>query len=150
MIGWLGGAYLWVKAFHVIFVVFWMAGLFLFPRYLIHHQEALGTLEAAAWAKREALLKRMILTPSMLIVWVLGLALSANIGLFDGQAGIGWLHAKLLLVVLLSGYHGWAVGYGKKLARGEAPIATRTLRFLNEVPALALVLIVILAEVKPF
>ena len=150
MIGWLGGAYLWVKAFHVIFVVFWMAGLFLFPRYLIHHQEALGTPEAAAWAKREALLKRMILTPSMLIVWALGLALSANIGLFDGQPGIGWLHAKLLLVVLLSGYHGWAVGYGKKLGRGEAPIATRTLRFLNEVPALALVFIVILAEVKPF
>ena len=150
MIGWLGSAYLWVKAFHVIFVVFWMAGLFLFPRYLIHHQEALGTPEAAAWANREALLKRMILTPSMLIVWVLGLALSANIGLFDGQAGIGWLHAKLLLVVLLSGYHGWAVGYGKKLGRGEAPIATRTLRFLNEVPALALVFIVILAEVKPF
>jgi len=150
MIGWLGSAYLWVKAFHVIFVVFWMAGLFLFPRYLIHHQEALGTPEAAAWTKREALLKRMILTPSMLIVWVLGLALSANIGLFDGQPGIGWLHAKLLLVVLLSGYHGWAVGYARKLGRGEAPIATRTLRFLNEVPALALVFIVILAEVKPF
>jgi len=150
MMGWLGSAYLWVKAFHVIFMVFWMAGLFLFPRYLIHHQEALGTPEAASWAKREALLKRMILTPSMLIVWVLGLALSANIGLFDGQAGIGWLHAKLLLVVLLSGYHGWAVAYGKKLGRGEAPIATRTLRFLNEVPALALVFIVILAEVKPF
>jgi putative membrane protein len=150
MIGWLGSAYLWVKAFHVIFVVFWMAGLFLFPRYLIHHQEALGTPEAAAWANREALLKRMILTPSMLIVWLLGLALSANIGLFDGQAGIGWLHAKLLLVVLLSGYHGWAVGYAKKLGRGQAPIATRTLRFLNEGPALALVFIVILAEVKPF
>lgn len=150
MIGWLGSAYLWVKAFHVIFVMFWMAGLFLFPRYLIHHQEALGTAEAAAWAKREGMLKRMILTPSLLIVWALGLALSANIGLFDGQAGIGWLHAKLLLVVLLSGYHGWAVGYGKKLGRGEAPIATRTLRFLNEVPALALVFIVILAEVKPF
>ncbi|KTF69682.1 CopD family protein [Sphingomonas sp. HT-1] len=150
MIGWLGSAYLWVKAFHVIFVMFWMSGLFLFPRYLIHHQEALGTAEAAAWAKREGMLKRMILTPSLLIVWALGLALSANIGLFDGQAGIGWLHAKLLLVVLLSGYHGWAVGYGKKLGRGEAPIATRTLRFLNEVPALALVFIVILAEVKPF
>ena len=150
MIGWLGSAYLWVKAFHVIFVVFWMAGLFLFPRYLIHHQEALGTPEATAWARREGMLKRMILTPSLVIVWALGLALSANIGLFDGQAGIGWLHAKLLLVVLLSGYHGWAVGYGKKLARGQATIATRTLRFLNEVPALALVFIVILAEVKPF
>jgi hypothetical protein len=75
-------------------VIFWMAGLFLFPRYLIHHQEALGTPEAAAWARREGMLRRMILTPSLLIVWVLGLALSANIGLFDGQTGIGWLHSK--------------------------------------------------------
>ncbi|MHA6718501.1 CopD family protein [Sphingomonas sp. RS6] len=150
MIGWLGSAYLWVKAFHIIFMVFWMAGLFLFPRYLIHHQEALGTPEAAAWAKRETMLRRMILSPSLIAVWLLGLALSANIGLFDGQAGLGWLHAKLLLVVLLSGYHGWAVGYGKKLARGQAPIASRTLRLLNEVPALALVIIVILAVVRPF
>jgi protoporphyrinogen IX oxidase len=150
MTGFLGGAYLWVKAFHIIFVIFWMAGLFLLPRYLIHHQEALGTPQAADWVKREAMLKRMILSPSMAIVWLLGIALAANVGLFDGQPGIGWLHAKLLLVIALSGYNGWAVGYSKKLATGVASLPTRRLRMLNEVPALAVVLIVILAVVKPF
>jgi protoporphyrinogen IX oxidase len=150
MTGWLGGAYLWVKAFHIIFVIFWMAGLFLLPRYLVHHQEALGTPQAADWVKRETMLRRMILTPSMIVVWLLGLALAANVGLFDGQQGLGWLHLKLLFVLGLSGYHGWAVGYAKKLARGEGGIATRTLRLVNEVPALAAVAIVILAVVKPF
>ncbi|WHU01573.1 CopD family protein [Sphingomonas sp. NIBR02145] len=150
MAGFLGGAYLWVKAFHIIFVIFWMAGLFLLPRYLVHHQEALGTPEAAAWEKREALLRRMILTPSIGIVWLLGLMLAANLGLFESGAGLGWLHAKLLIVFLLSGYHGWAVGYSKKLAKGQGAIAPRTLRLVGEVPALAVILIVILAVVKPF
>jgi putative membrane protein len=150
MTGWLGGAYLWVKAFHIIFVIFWTAGLFMLPRYLVHHQEALGTPQAADWVRREALLRRMILTPSMIIVWLLGLSLAVNIGLFDTPAGMGWLHAKLALVVLLSGYHGWAVGYSKKLARGQGDIAPRTLRMIGEVPALAVVLIVILVVVKPF
>ncbi|AQR74667.1 CopD family protein [Sphingomonas sp. LM7] len=150
MTGWLGNAYLWVKAFHIIFVIFWMAGLFLLPRYLVHHQEALGTPEAVAWEKREGTLRRMILSPSMILVWLLGIALAANVGLFDGQPGLGWLHAKLLLVLALSGYHGWAVGYSKKLAKGQGNIAPRRLRMLNEIPALAAVLIVILAVVKPF
>lgn len=150
MIGWLGGAYLWVKAFHIIFVIFWMAGLFLLPRYLVHHQEALGTPEALAWEKREALLRRMILTPSIAAVWILGLALAANLGLFEGGSGLGWLHAKLLIVLALSGFHGWAVGYARKLARGVGPIPPRRLRMLGELPALAVILIVILAVVKPF
>ena len=150
MTGWLGNAYLWVKAFHIIFVIFWMAGLFLLPRYLVHHQEALGTPQAAEWEKREALLRRMILEPSIGVVWLLGLALAANVGLLDGQPGLGWLHAKLLLVLALSGYHGWAVGYSKKLARGQGRLTSRRLRMLGEVPALAVVLIVVLAVVKPF
>jgi len=150
MTGFLGGAYLWVKAAHIIFVIFWMAGLFLLPRYLVHHQDALGTPEAIKWEEREAKLKRMILEPSIGIVWLLGLTLAANVGLFDGGAGLGWLHAKLLIVLGLSGYHGWAVGYSKKLAKGQSSIPTRTLRMLNEVPALAVILIVILAVVKPF
>ncbi|ATY33112.1 CopD family protein [Sphingomonas psychrotolerans] len=150
MTGWLGSAYLWVKAFHIVFVIFWMAGLFLLPRYLVHHQEALGTPEAAAWEKRETLLRRMILEPSIGIVWLLGLALALNIGLLDGQPGLGWLHAKLLFVLALSGYHGWAIGYSKKLVTGEGAIPSRRLRLLGEVPALAVVFIVVLAVVKPF
>ena len=150
MTNWLGNAYLWVKAAHLIFVIFWMAGLFLLPRYLVHHQDALGTPEAAKWEDREAKLRRMILNPSIIMVWILGLSLAAHVGLFDGAPELGWLHAKLLLVLGLSGYHGWAVGYSRKLARGEARYSTRTLRMLNEVPALAVILIVILAVVKPF
>ncbi|KRC79648.1 CopD family protein [Sphingomonas sp. Root241] len=150
MTGFLGGAYLWVKAFHIIFVIFWMAGLFLLPRYLVHHQEALGTPQAADWEKREALLRRTILVPSMAIVWLLGLALATNFGLFDGEPGLGWLHAKLLLVIALSGYNGWAVGYSKKLAKGQGSLSPRRLRMLGEVPALAVVLIVVLVVVKPF
>lgn len=143
-------AYLWVKALHIIFVIFWMAGLFLLPRYLVHHQEALGTPEALKWKDREAKLRRMILTPSMILVGLLGLMLAANIGLFDGGAGLGWLHAKLMIVLALSGYHGWAVGYSRKLAKGEGSMTSRSLRMINEVPALAVILIVILVVVKPF
>ena len=150
MTGWLGNAYLWTLAAHIAVVVFWMAGLFMLPRYLVYHQETLGTPEAANWEHRERRIRSIIVTPAMIAVWLLGLALAANDGLFDGAPGLGWLHAKLLLVVLLSGYHGWAVAYSKRLARGEARVANRTLRLLNEVPALAVLLIVPLAVVKPF
>jgi protoporphyrinogen IX oxidase len=150
MIGFLGAAYLWVKAAHVIFVIFWMAGLFMLPRYLVHHQESFGTPEAEKWADREGKLIRIILTPSMALVWVLGLALAANIGLFDGQAGLGWLHAKLLLVVVMSGYHGWMTAYARKLGRGQATLTSRQLRMVNELPALFVALIVILVIVRPF
>jgi len=147
MIGFLGATYLWVKAAHVIFVIFWMAGLFILPRYLVHHQEALGTPEADKWVEREAKLRKMILMPSIGLVWLLGLALAVSGGWLTGQ---GWLHAKLLLALLLSGYQGWALGYSKRLAKGEAKLASRTLRFVNELPALGVILIVILVVVKPF
>ncbi len=152
MIGWLGATYDWVKAAHLIFVIFWMAGLFMLPRYLVYHQEALAagrTEEAAEWVSREGKIRHIILTPALVVVWVLGLMLAANLGLFDGVSGLGWLHAKLLLVFLLSGYHGWSIGYAKKLARGKPTLDGRKLRMLNEVPALAVTLIVVLVIVKP-
>lgn len=151
MTGWLGNAYLWVKAAHIVFVIFWMAGLFIFPRYLVHHQDGLADpAERARWEKREALLKRMILNPSIVIVWLLGLALATHVGLLDGMPGLGWLHAKLLVVVLLSGFQGWMMGYARHLAAGEARLPTRRLRMINELPALAVAVIVVLAVVKPF
>jgi putative membrane protein len=151
MSGWLGDAYPWVKAAHLIFVIFWMAGLFMLPRYLVYHQEALGnSAEEARWTEREGKLRHIILTPAMIAVWLLGIALALNAGIANGVPGLGWLHTKIALVVLLSGYHGWAVGYAKKLARGHATVSGRTLRLLNEVPGVATVLIVVLAIVKPF
>ena len=151
MSGFLGAAWPWVKAAHVIFVIFWMAGLFILPRYLVHHQEALGDpVQAKAWADREEKLRRVILVPSMALVWILGIALAINLGLFEGGSGLGWLHAKLLLVVLLSGYHGWAVSYSKRLAAGQGSLSSRQLRMINEIPAIFVTLIVILAVVRPF
>jgi putative membrane protein len=147
MLGVLELSYLWLKAAHIVFVIFWMAGLFIFPRYLVHHQEALDRpAEAAAWVEREAKLRKIILMPSIGAVWIFGLLL-ATVGHFWND---GWLHAKLLIVIALSGYQGWAVGYSKRLAKGEAPLPARRLRMLNELPALAVVLIVYLVVVKPF
>lgn len=147
MIGFLGEAWLWVKAAHIIFVIFWMAGLFMLPRFFVYHQEAsTGSPEDARWIERETRLIRIILNPSMIIVWILGLALALNIGAFSQ----GWFHAKLLVVLALSGYHGWMSGYAKKLARGERPLADKKLRMLNEVPGVAAAIIVILAVVRPF
>jgi putative membrane protein len=113
----------------------------------VYHQEAApGSPEEARWVERERKLRSIILTPSSVLVWVLGLALAYIAGAFTE----GWLHAKLLLVVLLTGYHHYMVGYGKKLARGLRPASGKALRIMNEVPGVATVLIVILVIVKPF
>ncbi len=139
--------YLWLKAGHIIFVIFWMAGLFMLPRLFVYHQEAPeGSEEAARYTEREQRLLKIILLPSIIVVWVLGLALAMTTGAFSQ----GWFHAKLLLVLLLSGYHGWLASYAKKLARGERSLDGKTLRLLNEVPGLAAALIVVLVVVKPF
>lgn len=139
--------YLWLKAGHVIFVIFWMAGLFMLPRFFVYHQEAeAGSPEETRWADREQKLLRIILLPSIVLVWLLGFALAGSIGAFSQ----GWFHAKLLLVLLLSGYHGYLSGYARKLARGERPLTGRKLRLLNEVPGVAAAIIVVLVIVKPF
>lgn len=147
MTGFMGNAYLWMKAAHVIFVIFWMAGLFMLPRFLVYHQEsAPGSDEEKRWVDREAKLRSIILTPSIIIVWVLGIALAVN----GGHFAQGWLHAKLLLVVLLSGYHGWMAGYSRRLATGERRLSGKTLRMANEIPGILVAFIVVLAIVQPF
>lgn len=147
MIGFLGAAYLWVKAAHVIFVIFWIAGLFMLPRFFVYHQEApVGSEEEARWVTRERKLRHIIITPSMILVWLFGLALAFNIGAFAEP----WFHAKFAVVVLLSAYHGWIVGYGRKLAKGERRYSGRTLRMMNEIPGIAVAIVVILVVVRPF
>lgn len=138
--------YLWLKAGHIIFVIFWMAGLFMLPRYFIYHQESdVGSPEDAKWIDRERKLLKIILNPSIIVVWVLGILLATTQHLW----GEPWLHAKLFLVLLLSGYHGWMAGYAKKLARGERPLRDKQLRLLNEVPGIVAALIVVLVIVRP-
>lgn len=139
--------YLWLKAAHIIFVIFWMAGLFMMPRFFVYHQEcAVGSDEDGKWIEREGKLRKIILNPSLIIVWVVGLALAYNIGAFSQ----GWFHAKLLVVLLLTGYHGWMIGYVKKLARGERTMTDKALRLVNEVPGATAAIIVILVIIKPF
>ncbi len=153
MTGYLGELYPWAKAAHLIFVIYWIAGLFLLPRYYVYHQEAVaGSDEAARWIEREGKLRRIILTPSMIAVWLLGIALALNWGLSPGDAlgPVGWLHTKILLVIGLSAYHGWLVAYGRRLAGGRPGVSGRALRLLNEVPGVAVAIIVVLAIVKPF
>ena len=143
----LGVAYPWVKAAHVTFVVFWIAGLFILPRfYVYHHATTPGSAEDRAWIERESRVRAIILTPAMIIVWLLGLALAFHIGAFS-QA---WFHAKLALVIGLTAYQGWMSAYGRKLAKGARPLENRTLRIMNEIPGIATALIVVLAIVKPF
>ena len=139
--------YLWLKAGHVIFVIFWMAGLFMLPRYFVYHQEAPeGSPENALWIERERRLLRIILWPSMMVSWILGLALALTIGAFSQP----WFHVKLAAVLGLSAYHVWLAGYHQALARGERRLSGKRLRILNEVPGMAAAVIVIMVVLKPF
>src|SRR4051812_13830504 len=139
--GWLGLAYPWVKAAHVTFVIFWMAGLFLLPRfYVYHHETAVGSPEDRAWIQREARGRSIILTPAMVIVWLLGLMLAFHVDAWSQ----GWFHAKLAMVIALSGYQGWLGAYGRKLANGQRPLTGRQVRMINEIPGIAAAIIVVL------
>ena len=139
--------YLWLKSAHLIFVIFWMAGLFMMPRFFVYHQEtAVGSEEDAKWIEREGKLRKIILLPSLIIVWAVGLLLAYNTGAFSQ----GWFHAKLLFVLALSGYHGWMIVYVKKLARGERTMSDKGLRLVNEVPGITAAIIIILVVVRPF
>jgi protoporphyrinogen IX oxidase len=139
--------YPWLKAGHLIFVIFWVAGLFMLPRFYVYHQESeAGSGEEARWIEREKKLRRIIITPAMILVWIFGLLLAHITGAWSQP----WFLAKFAIVVALSGYHGWMVDYGKKLERGIRPVSGRALRIMNEVPGLAVVLIVVLVIVRPF
>lgn len=151
MIDGLGAAltltYAWLKAGHVIFVIFWVAGLFMLPRFYVYHQEAApGSDEERKWLERERKLRRIIISPAMILVWVLGLSLA-----WITQAwSQSWFIAKFILVLALSAYHGWMVGYGRRLAAGRRDVSGRALRLMNEIPGIFVVLIVVLVIVRPF
>lgn len=137
----------WLKAGHVIFVIFWMAGLFMLPRFFVYHQEcAVGSAEDDKWIVREERLRKIILTPSVAIVWVFGLIIAMQTGAFAQ----GWFHVKLLVAVALTAYHMWMAAYSKKLARGERSLTDKALRLVNEVPGIAAAIIVVMVIVRPF
>ena len=139
--------YPWLKIGHVVFVVFWLAGLFMLPRqciYMLDHSP--GSEGEAKWADRMGKLRKIILVPSLMIVWILGLTLAFALDVFSQ----GWFHAKLLFVLALTVCHGWLVGQAKKMARGERPLSEKRLRLVGEAPGLLLVVIVALVYLKPF
>jgi putative membrane protein len=139
--------YLWLKAGHVIFVVFWMAGLFMLPRFFVYHQEVpAGAPENAVWIDREAKLLKIILWPSLVLVWVFGMSLAISGNWFTQ----GWLHAKLAFVVLLTAYQLWMADYARNLAVGRRKLTGKQLRLANEVPGVAAAIIIVLVIIKPF
>lgn len=152
-IGWvLTVLYAWLKAGHIIFVIFWIAGLFMLPRYYVYHQESSpGSDEEKSWVEREAKLRNIIINPAMILAWTFGILL-VWINYANGIALLRepWFLAKFAIVFALSGYHGWMVGYGKTLAAGKRPLSGKALRIMNEVPGIAVVIVVILVIVRPF
>lgn len=139
--------YLWFKAFHIIAVIAWMAGMLYLPRLFVYHCDAAaGSVQSETFKVMERRLLRAIINPAMIATWALGLWLAWDAGLF----GDAWLHAKLALVVLLSGVHGFFVRCVRDFAHDRNRRPQRFYRIINEVPTLLMILIVILVVVKPF
>ncbi|MEC7291138.1 MAG: CopD family protein [Pseudomonadota bacterium] len=140
--------YLWIKATHIIFVIALMAGLLIYPRYKLHQLKSKpGDELFEAMKEASNRLRMIILNPALVLVWILGLTM-----LYLNQALLsqGWMHAKLALVLILSGLHGYYISIGKKIDRGEVAPSSKTLKMLNEVPFLIMIAVVILAVGKPF
>lgn len=137
---------LWIKAFHVIFMVTWFAGLFYLPRLFVYHTQVTAPEEHARFCVMERKLYAISLI-GMILTWVFGLWL---IMLTPGYMQTGWLHAKLALVLALSGYQGWLKVSLRKFAAGTNTRSHVFWRWANEVPAVVLIAAVILVIVKPF
>lgn len=138
---------LWVKAFHIVAVVTWFAGLFYLPRLFVYHAQAEDSTSRERFKIMERKLYRGIMTPSMLAALALGVWL---LYLNPIWLQMGWMHAKLTLVLILVGYHHMCLAYMKKFAQDRNTRSHVFYRWFNEVPVLFLVGIVILAVVKPF
>ena len=139
--------YLWLKAFHVIAVIAWMAGMLYLPRLFVYHCDAEpGSKQSETFKVMERRLLRAIINPAMGLTWALGLWLAWDAGFYKS----GWLHAKLALVLVLSGIHGFLSARVREFAEDRNTYSPRFYRIINEVPAVLMVGIVILVIVKPF
>ena len=139
--------YLWFKALHIIAVIAWMAGMLYLPRLFVYHCEAVpGSVQSETFKVMERRLLRAIINPAMIATWALGLWLAWDAGFFSDA----WLHAKLALVVILSGIHGFFARCVADFANDRNTRPQRFYRIINEVPTLLMILIVILVVVKPF
>lgn len=141
-------AYLWIKSFHLIMVIAWMAGMMYLPRLFVYqHQSAQGGEAEKYFIQMQRRLLKGIINPSMVLVWVLGIVmLYANPAILSEA----WFHVKLALVTAISAVHGYYAAARRRFEKGERPRSERFWRIMNEVPFLAMIVIVILVIVKPF
>lgn len=141
------GLYLWMKAGHVISVIAWMAGMLYLPRLFVYHSYAeRGSVQSETFKVMERRLLRGIINPAMIATWAFGLWLAWKGFAFHG----GWLHAKIFLVLLMSGMHGYLSVGVRRFAEDRNEKAARHWRIVNEVPTLLMIAIVVLVIVKPF
>jgi len=141
------GFYNWIKAFHIIAVISWMAGMLYLPRLFVYHADAArGSDKSETFKLMERRLLRAIINPAMVATWIFGLWLAWHGFRFGG----GWLHAKLALVLVLSGVHGYLSAAVRRFAEDRNEKPARHWRIVNEIPTLLLIAIVILVVVKPF
>jgi len=144
--------YLWLKAFHIIAVVAWTAGMLYLPRLFVYHCAAeKGSVQSETFKVMERRLLRGIINPAMIATWVLGLSLAwlgpdSRNGWFDS----GWLQAKIVLVLVLSAMHGLFARWVKDFAADCNRNSQKFYRIINEVPTVLLILIVLLVVLKPF
>lgn len=142
--------YHWVKALHIIAVISWMAGMLYLPRlYVYHSQLAVGSEASELFKTMERRLLRFIMNPAMIISWLLGIWLIMITGAGAPGSG-GWMHAKLGLVLLLSGAHAMMSVYRKAFERDERPKSQKFFRLFNEIPTILMIGIIILVVIKPF
>jgi protoporphyrinogen IX oxidase len=136
---------LWLKAFHVVFVVTWFAGLFYLPRLFLYHAAATDTVSIERFQTME---KRLfgIMTIGATLALLFGISI---LSVVPGLLQAGWLHAKLTLVLVLIAYHGWCYLLMRDLRNGRKRSST-WYRVFNEVPSVLLITIVVLVVVKPF
>jgi putative membrane protein len=139
--------YEWVKALHVIAVIAWMAGMLYLPRLFVYHSVAeAGSKQSETFKLMEHRLLKAIINPAMAVTWLAGLYLAWAGHWFSA----GWLHGKLLLVIAMSGMHGFLGRCVKDFAADRNTRSQRFYRLINEVPTVLMVGIVILVVVKPF
>lgn len=139
--------YLWLKAFHIIAVISWMAGMLYLPRLFVYHCKAEpGSRQSETFKTMEARLLNFIMTPAMAVTWILGIAM-----LIQGNwMSAGWFHAKFVLVIAMSAMHGMFSRYVRDFAQDRNQKSQKFFRIVNEIPTLLMIAIVILAVVKPF
>lgn len=139
--------YVWIKALHVVAVISWMAGMLYLPRLFVYHCEAeVGSKQSETFKVMERRLLKAIINPAMIVTWLAGLYLAWSGSWFSA----GWLHGKLLLVLILSGVHGFFARCVKDFAADRNTRSQKFYRIINEVPTLLMIGIVILVVVKPF